>query len=53
MVKKKEKDPTEGRVPKINFLEIIVAFIKKRPYLVIGGSVLIIAIIIFIINCRK
>jgi len=50
VVKKKEKDPTEGRVTKINFLNMIVAFIKKRPYLVIGGSVLIIAIIIFIIN---
>jgi len=50
MVKKEKKDPTEGRVPKINFLNMIVAFVKKRPYLVIGGSVLIIAIIIFIIN---
>ena len=50
MVKKKEKDPTEGRVPKIKFLNMIVAYIKKRPYLVIGGSVLLLAIIIFIMN---
>ena len=50
MVKREGKKSTDEGAAKINFLNMITALFKKRPYLMIGGGFLLITITVLLVS---
>ena len=50
MVKKKGRNPAANEAPGTSFLNMLIALIKKHPYLAIGGAFLLLVLIILLFN---